>query len=213
MKKTIVINAQSEMSAPADLVVLSLTTEVRNKSYDKVMDGDSAASAALSGKLSAAGFPESDLKTTSFRVSTLYRTEGEHPTMREVFDCYVCSHSYSLEFDFSTDALGRALEAASKSGADPIVRVEFDIKDKQAIETKLLQDLATTALERAEILAIASGAKVGGLINIEHSFSGGGAMRMATFACADAKSNRMANFTPADIRVSSNAQFTWELQN
>lgn len=208
MDKTISISASASASAPSDLVTLSITTEIKNKNYDILMDADSTACRSLTQKLTDAGFPEKDLRTTSFNVGTEYnyRNEEQH------FVGYCCSHSYELTFDFSSKALGLALYAASQSGTNPIINVNFSVKDRDTVRKNLLSKLAASARERAELLATASGVSIGQLISVDYSFSDEPSARgIMTFNCMSAKREAMADFAPGNITITENANFTWEL--
>ena len=217
MQNTITVTGTGRVSAAPDFVVLSMSLEALNLSYEAAMEAASSNIAELTAALEKAGFEKKELKTTDFRVSTLYdsvrRKSGEY---ERVFKGYRVGHDLKLSFDFSAEALSRALSAVAGCGAAPDLGISFTVKDPASVKDEMLRSAAENARRNAAVLAEASGKALGELISINYSWGELNIISDTRYEMAeDCMTKSMLcegmDFTPDDIDVRDSATFTWEL--
>lgn len=218
MEKIITVRGTGSVSVKPDETVVSLTLRAIDKIYDKAMTKAADLQTALTGALAAVGFSANDIKTVRFNVSAEHESvRGKDGTYKNVFKGYVCTHALRLAFDFDTKRLSDTLGAIASSVADPDLSIQFTVKDKTAAENALLEDAAKNAREKAEVLAAASGARLGELLSISYHFEGKDMMSRTQYGMDTlclAKANRAAAPTvaPEDIDLTDEASFVWALR-
>lgn len=217
MKRTITVKGTGNTSVKPDQIEVSLTLKALNPDYDAAMQQASGLLAALRTALQEVGFAEDDLKTSSFDVRTEY--EGFHDkdgNYQRKFTGYSCVQSMALRFDFDTRLLSETLTAISDCVANPELNVSFTVKDPECVREELLRKAAENARSKAEILADASGVKLGELVTINYSW---GEINICSPMSFGVESNCMAkasrvsmDFAPQDIEVSDSATFVWKIE-
>jgi len=133
-----------------------------------------------------------------------------------VFEDYKCCHTLKLTFDFDSFTLSCALHAIAKSRVNPEIRIRFTVKDPDAVNALILQDAATNARQKAEILCHASGATLGNLVTINYNWNEVSFVSSTVYdydsdciTVGAAPSNIEIN--PENIKASDSAAFTWEI--
>ena len=217
MEKIITVRGTGSVSVKPDETVVSLTLRAIDKIYDKAMTKAADLQTALTGALAAVGFSANDIKTVRFNVSAEHESvRGKDGTYKNVFKGYACTHALRLAFDFDTKRLSDTLGAIASSVADPDLSIQFTVKDKTAAENALLEDAAKNAREKAEVLAAASGARLGELLSISYHFEGKDMMSRTQYGMDTlclAKANRAAAPTvaPEDIDLTDEVSFVWTI--
>ena len=128
---------------------------------------------------------------------------------------YCCSHQMVLELPLDLELLSKVIQNVSDCNACPECRIAFTLCDPRAAEELLLRDAAANALERAEILANASGCQLGELKSIDYHLGRNEPISNTSFGVQDGLHLRAAKFpafTPEDIHLSEDVSFTWELE-
>lgn len=218
MKRTITVKGTGNVSVKPDQIEVSLTLQSVDPEYDRAMQKAADMLAALQSALKEVGFEEDNLKTTNFDVHTEY--EGYHDkdgNYQRKFTGYACVQNMSLEFPFDTELLSRTLSAVSRSVANPELNISFNVKDPESVREELLRNAAENARRKAEILADASGVKLGELLSVNYSW---GEISVCSPMSFGVESNCMAKdsrvsmkFTPQNIDVSDSATFVWKIDS
>ena len=216
MSRTITVKGTGRVSLAPDLTAVTMTLDTVDKNYDRAMERSAALLDGLREALAAVGFDKKELKTTSFNVSTRY--EGQRDSdgnYRNVFVGYACVHGLKLEFDFDTKRLSAVLSAIARCVAEPSLNVRFTVRDSEAAADALLQSAAENARRKAEVLATASGVKLGELLSVNYSW-GELNVYSDTDYCVEEKCMAMPmranmDLTPDDIELSDTATFVWEI--
>ncbi len=218
MERTITVRGTGKASVKPDLIRVSLTLRMKDKVYAEAMTRSSKQQEALRAALGTAGFEREALKTGSFNVYPEYESVRDQKGMfRQEFTGYVCEHQMYLEFDFDTELLSRALTAIAFCVADPELNVSFTVKDREALSDALLASAAKNARARAELLAGASGVKLGQLLTIDYNWSEVSfysptnyRAKMSVAACVDESVDM--DIDPQNIDLSDSATFVWEIE-
>ena len=217
MPNSITVKGTGCVHVPPDTIEISFTLQAKAEDYSETMQIAEKKRNSLHGAVASAGCKPDDLKTTNFQVNTNYEhLPDESGNYRPVFRGYICTHSFRLELPVNMDLLGQVLVAADQSAAEPEFSVSFTVKNRNAVQEKVLRDAAAKTKQNAEILADASGVTLGALLSVTYAATDTpmvsetrctlGAMRKVA-ACGD---NAMS-ISPDDITVEETAVFVWEI--
>ena len=218
MPRTIMVKGVGEAAAKPDYVVLSMTLESRNISYEMAMSKAVDSIDQLNEALETVGFDKKSVKTTNFNVNTEYENEqNADGRYKSVFKGYVVSHSLKVEFDFDNKRLTAALSAVGGCIAHPELSIAFTVKDQSAIEAEMLQSATENAARKAEILCRAAGVGLGELVSIEHAWGELNIRSQTSYSMADnclasPLRARAVEIEPDDVKVSDSATFVWEIK-
>lgn len=123
-----------------------------------------------------------------------------------------------IRFDFDSDKLGKVFSAIAQSKPSPEIKVEFTVKDKEAVKKSLLAASAKDAKEKADILCQAMNVKLGQLLTINYNWDDLHIYSPTRYSVDDGMIcaspcmiTTGLNFTPDDIRVKDDASFVWEI--
>jgi uncharacterized protein YggE len=217
MNKTITVKGIGKVSAKPDSIVLSMALSGKDTEYEKTMELAAKQLDALRSAVVSADFERDALKTVNFGIEPCFENEKDRSgNYKRRFTGYEFSYGLKLEFDFDMAKMAAVLSALAKCIAEPEFSVKFTVKDKDAVNTKLLKNAAENAKRKAEILCAASGVKLGNLITIDYNWSelnlySSTQYEMADCCLAEAPSASI-DMEPDDIDVSDTVTFVWELQ-
>ena len=170
-ERFITVKGTGQVSAPPDMIVLILDLDSRSFEYRDTMDLAANELDMLRKAIASSGHDLLDLKTTRFDVGTSYkRVYDENHNSQNVFEGYSCTHRMRLEFAYDVKLLDETLTQLSISGVDPEIDISFIIKDKDTLKDKLLENAIANAMSKAELLAKASGVKLGDILQINYSW-------------------------------------------
>ena len=113
-------------------------------------------------KLRAAGVPADAIRTVGYDV----QYEWDYVDNRRVGRGYVARNTVDVRVD-NVERVGELLEIAAGSGATNLGGVRFDLKDRASHEREALRLAVADARGKAEVLAIAAGRQLGGVLRIE----------------------------------------------
>lgn len=170
MTKTITVKGVGSASARPDYITLSLSLSAKDKDYEKAMADAARRIELLEAAAQSAGFEKGALKATNFNVHTEYENIRDvKGNFQRAFVGYVCFYQFKLAFDFDAKRLSETLPAIFASGANPELDIAFTVKDPAKVNEALLSSATANALEKAELLCRASGAKLGELLSIDYA--------------------------------------------
>ena len=221
--KTVTVKGVGSVSAPVDTVELSLRVWAKDKRYDSALEQADRKLSDLEAALCAAGFPARDFQTAGFHVNAEYESVcDDRGNYRSEFSGYLCSYDQLLRFAFDAARLGEALNAAAASKAQPELQVRFTVRDQAALQAGLLRSAAENARARAEILAAASGCRLGALQKIDYDLAHLSFNSQTMMDLTECEAPQMAGggrakrsfaaLRPQDVELSDTAVFVWELQ-
>lgn len=215
MNRLITVKGTGNVSVKPDLIIISMNLESHQYDYEKTMKLATDSINALQEVIQLVGFEKSDLKTTSFNVSTHYESyRDKNNNYKSKFDGYLREQGLKLEFDFNTEVLAKVLNAIVKASTDPHLDIQFSVKDKAAVSEELLIRATENARRKAEILATASGVSLGDLVNIDYNWEELHLYSQTRYSMEDSllKSSSYApDIEPDDIDVSDTVSFVWDI--
>jgi uncharacterized protein YggE len=105
-----------------------------------------------------------EIKTTSYSVTPVYRRDKEGNT--STISGFTATNVVQIKVsDFS--AVGRVIDLSTQLGANSIPRIQFTLKDEQAVRMQALREAATKAKAEAETIASALGLKIIRVLSVE----------------------------------------------
>jgi uncharacterized protein YggE len=119
------------------------------------------------------------VRTTSYTLSPQYKYPqgGGSPTITG----YQASHTVEVTLN-DVSLVGKVIDGSSKAGANHIDRIEFSLKDDQAVQAEALKKATAVAKKNAESIAEALGVTVSGVAFAETTETGGARPLMAPMA-------------------------------
>ena len=213
--RTITVKGAGVGSFRPDCIRITIELKAVDADYSLAMELANVQTEELQKAVSEAKIKPEELKTTNLNVRTEYETvpDGNGGWKQEQTG-YCCSHQMVLELPLDLGLLSDVLRNVSDCNACPECRIAFALCDPRAAEERLLCDAASNALERAEILANASGCQLGELQSIDYRLGSLDAVSNTGFGLEDGLHLRAAkfpSFTPEDIHLTEDVAFTWEL--
>ncbi len=161
------VQGKGRVNLEPDVVTLSFDVETKSKDYAECLQSLNARAEDLRTSMTAAGLDRAELKTSAFnvRVETQYK-DGQH-----IFASYCASHNMKIELPVDKELLNRALRQIAQGHSGAEIKLNFSVKDKDALRKLVLLDAVRTAKNNAETLASASGMKLGKLQQIDYGWS------------------------------------------
>ena len=216
MDRKITVKGTGQVSRKPDQVILDLMLESLDLSYQEAMNQAAVSVDQLKNTLKNAGFEPDQLKTTTFDVTTQYRSERDsRDNYIQIFEGYRISHGLQLEFVWEQERLTTVLSAVAQSRTNPHLDIRFSIKDRNAVIDEVLIQAAQNARSKALVLARASGVELGELIEIDYTWSDVHFYSNTTYMAKQEMlmDRAMApSIEPQDISVSDSAEFIWEIK-
>ncbi|MCT9095433.1 SIMPL domain-containing protein [Haloarchaeobius sp. HME9146] len=204
-KSTVSVSGTGTVSAPADLVVVSIAVEREGKTADSARTFAAQDATSMRDALRAAGIPDDDVKTTSYRLVPQYNyKEG-----REITG-YTAVHAYEVETDNVSDA-GRIIDIAVANGAARVDSVSFKLSDERIAE--LRSDAIAKAVDAAEADANAAASAAGVSITKVKTISvssAGYQPPYPVYRSAPAEDSTTLEPGPIDVKVNVNIVYEVE---
>ena len=201
---TISVSGTGQVSAEADLAVVSVAVTARADSADDARGQVADGVASVREALADAGVPEDAVTTAYFSVQPSYDDEDRIP------DSYRATHALRIETDPAR--AGEVVDLAVGNGATEVNGVQFTLTD----ETR--DDLRSEALAQAVDRARADADAVAGAADLEisgvQSISVGGSYSPGPFyaeTAADARGGS-TSFAPGPVTVSASVSITYAVE-
>ena len=215
MERTVTVKGVGRAVAKPDFIVISMALDSLDMDYGRAVDTAGEKIEALREGLFAVGFERDCLKTTDFAVDTEYESKRDSDgSYNSIFRGYRVRHSLKLSFDLEKKMLSQAIFAIAGSSSKPKFSISFTVKDASRINEELLRTAATNARKKAQILADASGVKLGEIVNIIYDWMEIDAFSRTRYDITGAptqKCEKAIDFEPDDIDVSDSATFVWSI--
>lgn len=211
---TILVKGIGNIKAKPDIIILSLTLTTTTPEYIKTTELAALELETLRKAFISTGHEESTLKTTSFNIHAEYEHYNDaYGNRRQKFKGYSCVHCLKLEFDLDMKLLGETLAAMSETKTNPRFEINFSIKDKNAIQADLLENAVFNAMEKASILAKASGVSLGNIKHINYSWGELHVHSRAEYSTIDSIIAPCAiKIEPEEVEVNDTVTVVWEIQ-
>lgn len=217
MARTITVKGVGSATVKPDQVVIRMSFEAKDKSYNRAMELATQQVSDLKQAFVSAGFEKDVLKTTEFDIRTDYdRVKDRNQNYVSVFAGYECSHNAKVVFDWKAELLAAALGAIAQSAVNPTINIDFTVKNPSAVNELILQDATQNARRKAEVLCTAAGVKLGQLVDINYNWGEIDLYAHTKYSVGDCIAPSGAacdiEFEPDDIHAGDTATFVWEIE-
>lgn len=167
------VTGKADIKVAPDMAILNLGVVREAKTARKALDANNAAMSDVLASMKQAGIADKDLQTSNFSIQPRYQHHrpkaGEIQKPPKIVG-YVVSNNLSVRVrDLSNvgDVLDRSVSLGINNGGN----IQFSNDDpSQAISTARANAMKD-AVERANVLTNAAGAKLGPIISIDENFS------------------------------------------
>ncbi len=146
-----------------------------------------------------------DIHTVNYSLNPAYKyIQGESP----IITGYTANNTVQVRI---TDlaAIGKAIDAVTKTGANNINGIEFELRDPQAVRAEAVKQAASKARANAEAIAAALGLRVVGVLSAESQDVGG--VRPMVMAMAAQRSAVPTPVEAGSIEVQAHVTVTLEV--
>jgi len=169
--REITVRGIGKVSVAPDLIMLKMDIETVDVDYETTMNCATKLLDTLRSAVESAGHDGRELKTTSFNVDTKYEQYKVKEEWKSRFIGYSCAHGLKLEFNLDMQMLGATLGAIAECDAKPKLKINFSVKDTNAVSEQLLQSAIENAKSKAKILARSAGVALGEIKRIDYNWS------------------------------------------
>jgi uncharacterized protein YggE len=163
------VTAEATVTAQPDQARIDIGVTTQAQTAQAAAAGAAQRLEMVLAKLRRALGAGAEIQTVSYSLNPDYRypKEGGSPTITG----YTATNILRVTLN-DLSRIGRAIDAASQSGANRIHRLQFTLKDEQAAQSQALRAAAVKARAQAEALAQALGLKIKRVLSVVESGAG-----------------------------------------
>ena len=218
---TITVMGEARLDVAPDMIELTLIMEKLRKGYDEVLELAAKEHEEIKGIFEEQGVEKSEVKTSSFRITSEYETVEEkgwkENKYTKAFVGFKYVHVLRIELPMDEKLLGRIIVALFKSKAMPKTDISYTVKDAESVKNEILRKLTADARTKAKIIAETSGMKLGKLLKATFDIDDEDEGNHRVYYSSDAALGALEplegkmRFTPDDIHFSDSMKFVWEV--
>ena len=159
------VSGDARVSAKPDRVQIDLGVQTQAQQSQEAASANARQLDATLAAVRKAAGPTAQLKTVSYSLNPNYQYHsGAEPTIVG----YTALNVVQVQLD-DLARIGDVIDAATHAGAN---RVQFTLKDQDAVRAEALREAATRARAEAEVLAQALNLKILRVLTVEESSPG-----------------------------------------
>ncbi|MEQ6388654.1 SIMPL domain-containing protein [Bacillaceae bacterium S4-13-58] len=146
--QTIKVIGKGALSIPPDLVIITLGVETTNRNVEEAQQQNSMRMNRMLESLKSMGITEEHIETILYNMEPIYEfLEGK----RE-FKGYRFTHLVEIKIKETTRA-GEIIDAATKSGANRVNDIRFEVSEPSKYYREALQQATIDATDKAQAIA------------------------------------------------------------
>jgi uncharacterized protein YggE len=167
---TIQASGSAQVQVSPDTASIEIGVVTANPITAVALRANSAEMTRVIAAIQKLGIPDSAIRTSNFSI------EAQHPKDKagEIDENRTIGYEVTNKVMITTTNLskvGEIIDAAVSAGANSSNSVSFDLKNRAAIDDRVLADAVRNARHNAEIMATAEHAKVGRMISATNVLS------------------------------------------
>lgn len=207
----ITANATGEYYVTPDVAYVTIGMTTSGESADEVQKTNDNAMKGILDAIKNQGVAESDIRTAEYSVYPEYNYSGS----RTIIKGYTAVNRAMVTIN-DVSKIGTVLEAANKAGANDIGNISLSVKDRNSAYDIALADAIKAARNRAQVMADASGVKLGGLVSVtdsgystpylERSYD-----MMAGMSTDDSGTSSAAGISTGELKITATAVVIFEI--
>ena len=207
----ITVNGTGETLVSADVAVISLGVNARDKEVLKAQAKVNEAIASIRAALIENGVAEEDINTDYINIYAMY----DYASGSEELTAYNANSNLAIRV-LKKEAVGQLIDVAFEAGANTLNGISFSATDTSAAQANSLKLAFEDARAKAEVLAAAAGLRIVGIEDIREGNSYSYDSGIANFsreAVMDAKGAGGTVVQAAKISVTANVTVTFEVRD
>jgi uncharacterized protein YggE len=169
-QRTIHVSGRGLVSARPDIALVRLGVQTDAEEADAALEENNRQMQALVDTLKAAGIPEEDIQTQTFRLTPRYEETPTSEGQRELVG-YTATNIVEARVRDIT-AVGSVLDAAVQAGGNRIEGIRFEISDPSAFIEQAREAAWNDAQQKAEQLTSLAGTELGDVMTINETGRG-----------------------------------------
>lgn len=151
----------ASMTVPPDKATISMGVEKTGATAIEARNVATDAVNKMIRKLNFLGVKDSAIKTANYYVRANYVTVNKKSKISN----YTFNYTVNVEVE-KIKNIGKIIDGMYEAGANNMNSVQFSLKNREAIERKLLALAVKNAQQKAEIVAVAGGRNLGVLQSV-----------------------------------------------
>lgn len=222
MERTIKVTGKGKLLVKPDQIHLFMNLHDTKRTYEEILEQSSKQAEQLKECFVNLGFGQKDLKTTFFRVDAKYENYKHDGAWKQRMIGYEFRQELKLEFDLDNELLGKVLYALAHCSVSPVFRIDYTVKDIEAVKNELLAKAIQDSKTKAEVLTMAAGVILGEIQKIDYSWdemevrcspaAGMLAAKGSVTLMEGAEESYDMNIEPDDIDVADTVTVIWEIK-
>lgn len=206
---TITVTGESQIQTKNQIAYFTAGVNATNDTKDAAVSEVNQKMDVVLASVKEFGIKDADIQTQTMSVyqqqDTYYDTDGKQKTRPGQWQV---ANSVQLTLR-EVDRASALTDLLTQSGATNIYGPNFSLDSTKDLDEKLLQEAIDDAKKKAEIMAKASGRKVGKILSINEGLSSGGIIPYAKEATAGGGG---ASIQPGSTTTSKTVSLVFELK-
>ena len=220
MERTIRVTGKGKISVKPDTIRLCISMEDTFREYDDALRHSTDSAELLKGMFEGLGYDRKALKTVLFNINTEYESyQDRDKSWKRRFKGYKYTHRMKLEFPAENKRLGKILYALAHCPVSPEFSIEYTVADPEASKNELLGKAVKDSMQKASVLAEASGVKLDKILTIDYSwgeidFVSRPLQEMSLRCCAEdacSPTSYDMDIEPDDIDITDTVTVVWNI--
>ena len=220
MERTIRVTGKGKISVKPDTIRLRISMEDTFREYDDALRHSTDSAELLKGMFEGLGYDRKALKTVLFNINTEYESyQDRDKSWKRRFKGYKYTHRMKLEFPADNKRLGKILYALAHCPVSPEFSIEYTVADPEAAKNELLGKAVKDSMQKASVLAEASGVKLDKILTIDYSwgeidFVSRPLQEMSLRCCAEdacSPASYDMDIEPDDIDITDTVTVVWNI--
>lgn len=220
MERTIRVTGKGKISVKPDTIRLRISMEDTFREYDDALRHSTDSAELLKGMFEGLGYDRKALKTVLFNINTEYESyQDRDKSWKRRFKGYKYTHRMKLEFPADNIRLGKILYALAHCPVSPEFSIEYTVADPEAAKNELLGKAVKDSMQKASVLAEASGVKLDKILTIDYSwgeidFVSRPLQEMSLRCCAEdtcSPASYDMDIEPDDIDITDTVTVVWNI--
>ncbi len=201
-QETVVVTGESETKQKNEVASFSAGVNAIKEKKEEAVEEVNKKINELTVSVKAFGIPEADIQTQSVNVYE------QRDSVKQNISKWVVNNTIEITLR-DVSKVNDLVDLLNKSGANNVYGPSFRIEDTKEAEKTLYNDAVADARERAELIAKASGRKLGKVINVVEGSSSNYGFKAVPMSDSVAGG---AELSPGTSTISKTLTVTFELK-
>jgi hypothetical protein len=162
---TITVDGEATIYVDPDHASMTLGVVTDGATVSDALHQNSAKVNAVLAAVKAQGIKQSELQTSTFSIQPHHPRDKDGSIRYDQVSGYEVTNSLTVTVS-DLSKVGAIIDAAADAGANTSNNVVFEVSNREALLDKARADAMRNAKRKADIMANAVGAQVGGLITV-----------------------------------------------